>query len=93
MSAYLSKAIDWIRDGRIGAVELIKVDFYKNEIINTEYAIFDKNNGGGVLNDYGVYAISFPLGFMSGDVMVQGDSRQSQYGIDTDWSIIMKSKI
>lgn len=86
------KAIEWIRDGRIGAVELIKVDFYKNEIINTEYAIFDKNNGGGVLNDYGVYAISFPLGFMSGDVMVQGDSRESQYGIDTDWSIIMKSK-
>ena len=29
---------------------------------------------------------------MSGDVMVQGDSRESQYGIDTDWSIIMKSK-
>lgn len=85
------KALEWINKGKIGKVELIKVDFYKQEIVNTKYTIFDKNNGGGVLNDYGIYAISFPLAFIKGNVEIQGENRISKYGIDSDWQIIMKS--
>lgn len=84
-------ALKWIRDGRIGDIDLIKVDFYKHELINTNLTIFDKNNAGGVLNDYGIYAIAFPLGFIEGDIEVQGDCRMSKYEIDTDWQINMKT--
>lgn len=85
------KALKWIEEGKIGELELIKVDFYKHELINTEYSIFDKNSAGGVLNDYGIYALSFPLGFIKGNIEIQGDSRESKYGIDSDWQINMKT--
>lgn len=85
-------AIKWIQEGKIGEIELIKVDFYKHEIVNTDYDIFNKERGGGVLNDYGIYALSFPLAFIKGIITISGNCRKSQNGIDTDWQITMKSK-
>lgn len=83
------KAIEWIQNGRIGAVDLIKVDFYKREIINPSKAIFNVNMGGGVLKDYGVYAVAFPTGFMDSEISLEWNYRKSSYGIDSDWFIRM----
>lgn len=83
------KAIEWIKMGRIGEVELIKADFYKREKIRPDVAIFNAEMGGGVLKDYGVYAVSFPLGFMDTICEVEGKSRDSKFGIDTDWQIYL----
>src|SRR5262249_26754002 len=84
------KAVTWINEGRIGAIDLIKADFYKREEIDISRAIFDKEQGGGVLRDYGVYAIAFPTGFVKGmPDELRGASRLSCYGIDSDWSIYM----
>lgn len=81
------KALEWVKDGRIGAVELIKADFYKREQIDPSRAIFNKNEDGGVLRDYGVYAVAFPVDFMSGEIRVSAAHRNSVYGIDSDWAI------
>lgn len=83
------KAVEWIKTGKIGEVELIKADFYKREKIRPEAAIYNAEMGGGVLKDYGVYAVSFPLGFMDTICVVEGKSRQSKFGIDADWQIYL----
>jgi len=82
------KAQQWIADNRIGKIELIKADFYKHEIIRPEYAIYDANKGGGVIHDFGVYALAFITHFLGGvpdEVIAQ--SRYSVDGLDTDWQI------
>lgn len=82
------KACQWIADGRIGVPELIKVDFYKHELIRDGHAIFNAAEGGGVLRDFGVYAIAFMEHFLGGvpDEIVSY-SHNSSYGIDSDWHI------
>lgn len=81
------KAKQWIAEGKIGGVELVKCDFYKREQIDTSKAIFDKNQDGGVLRDYGVYAVAFPTGFADGMPEVKGKARYSTFGIDSDWQV------
>lgn len=81
------KALKWVKDGKVGEVELIKADFYKREQIDPSRSIFNKNEGGGVLRDYGVYAVAFPIDFMSGKIRVSAARRNSAYGIDSDWAI------
>lgn len=81
------KAVEWVSVGRIGKVELIKADFYKRENVNPELAIFNSEMGGGVLRDYGVYAVAFPLEFMNELSLIEGSHRKSKLGIDTDWQI------
>ena len=85
------KACQWIKEGRIGDVELVKVDFYKREHIRAGHAIYDAKEGGGILRDFGVYAIAFMEHFLGGypDEMI-GKSRISSHGIDADWQISAK---
>ena len=82
------KACSWIKEGRIGDVELIKADLYKREHIREGYSIYSAQDGGGVLHDYGVYAVAFMEHFLGGipDNM-NYTSRISSYGIDSDWQI------
>lgn len=82
------KAIEWINGGKIGEVELIKVDFYKKEFIKPDLTIFNAIEGGGVLKDYGAYAISFMTFFLKGiPQTLQYSKRISSFGIDSDWQI------
>lgn len=85
------KAISWVEEGRIGTPNLIKADFYKREQIELSRAIYNKNEGGGVLCDYGVYAIAFPTGFVQEmPEKLTGYSRESVYEIDSDWLVYMR---
>jgi predicted dehydrogenase len=82
------QAHKWINEGQIGKIELVKADFYKKELIKPELSIFDVNEGGGVLTDYGVYAISFMTTFLKGvPESMQFSERVSSFGIDSDWQI------
>lgn len=83
------KATEWIDSGLIENVELIRADFYKREIFNERYAIFNASEGGGVLRDFGVYAIAFMshfLGGIPGNIFAK--HRKALTGIDTDWCIV-----
>lgn len=87
------KACQWINEGKIGDVELVRVDFYKREHIRDGYAIFNASEGGGVLRDFGVYAIAFMEHFLGGyPDELTGKSRISSHGIDADWQITAKKK-
>lgn len=82
------KAVEWINQGRIGDIQLVKVDFYKRELIREECTIYNAQNGGGVLRDYGVYAIAFMEYFLDGvPDSISAHKRISSHGIDSDWSI------
>lgn len=82
------KACQWVNEGRIGKTELVKVDFYKREHIREGYAIYNAKEGGGVLRDFGVYAIAFMEHFIGGmPEKLNGKCRMSASGIDADWQI------
>ena len=83
------KACQWIDEGKIGDVELVRVDFYKREHIREVHAIYNANEGGGVLRDFGVYAIAFMEHFLGGmPECISGEYRVSVHGIDADWQIL-----
>lgn len=82
------KANQWICEGRIGEVEFIKVDFYKREHIRERYSIYNAKEGGGVLRDFGVYAIAFMEYFIGGvPEKINAMYRVSSHGLDSDWQI------
>lgn len=87
------KACQWINEGKIGDIELVRVDFYKREHIREGYAIFNASEGGGILRDFGVYAMAFMEHFLGGypDELI-GKSRISSHGIDADWQITAKKR-
>lgn len=82
------QAKQWMQQGLIGNLQLIKVDFYKRELINPELNIFNAEEGGGVLHDYGIYAISFMTSFLGGKpILLKKEMRKSIFNIDADWQI------
>lgn len=82
------KALEFIKDDKIGKVELIKADFYKREHIDPELTIYNAEKGGGVLLDYGIYALSFMTTFLKGvPEKIEYTKRSSAFNIDSDWSI------
>lgn len=85
------KACQWIEEGKIGDLELVKVDFYKREHIREGHAIYNAQEGGGILRDFGVYAMAFMEHFLGGyPDELGGNSRISSHGIDADWQIAAK---
>jgi predicted dehydrogenase len=81
-------AKDWLEQGKIGKLELVKVDFYKREQINPKLTIFNALEGGGVLHDFGIYAIAFATAFLGGKPeKIERVSRYSTFQIDADWQI------
>ena len=82
------KAKEWLNNGKIGNLELIKVDFYKREIINPSLTIFNAAKNGGVLYDFGVYAIAFIQSFLGGiPESLNKHIRKSFCEVDADWQI------
>ncbi len=83
------KAIEWIDEGKIGEPELVKVDFYKRNVICQDHAIYNSKEEGGVLHDFGVYAIAFMNHFLRGiPDNISSYCRKTNYGTDTDWQIM-----
>lgn len=82
------KACQWINEGKIGEIEWVKADFYKRERIQEGFAIYNAQEGGGILRDFGVYAIAFMEHFLGGiPDRLNGLFRISSRGIDVDWQI------
>lgn len=82
------KGLDWVSNGLIGNVDLIKVDFYKNRIIDSN-ANYENIQDYEIMYDYGVYAISFVVGFMSKIEEIDVHSRKSSLGFKSDYFIYL----
>ena len=84
------QAKQMIANGMIGNTELIRVDFYKREIVDSSRSVFNINEGGGVLMDYGIYALAFAIDFLDGEPQdLRFEVRKNDEGMDTDWCIMM----
>ena len=84
----IKKAMEWIDCGEIGILNLIRIDFYKRSQIRQDLSIYNSDEGGGVLQDFGVYAIAFMTHFFKGLPEIKASfMRKSSYGIDSDWQI------
>ena len=82
------KAKTWLEEGKIGELQFIQVDLSKEEKNNTNKLTHSSQEGGGVLLDYGIYALSFPLDFMDKEVKIYGFTRKNrENGIDAEWQI------
>jgi len=82
------KATEWVKQGLIGNLELVKADFYKREIVNPELSIFNAAEGGGLMHDYGVYAIAFASTFLADyPDIIRFHKRESSFNIDSDWMV------
>ena len=89
----MQKAIEWIEQGLIGQLEIVKVDFYKRELIDPKLAIFNANEGGGLMHDFGVYALAFVTSFLGGMTEIKHcEKRKSTFDIDADWQISLESE-
>ena len=83
------KAVEWINEDKIGIVELVRADFYKREIIKTDLTIYNSIEGGGLLQDFGSYAIAFMTFFLKGvPTSLEYANRTSSFNLDSDWHII-----
>lgn len=87
------KAVEWIKQDKIGIVDLVRADFYKKEIINTNLTIYNSREGGGLLQDFGSYAIAFMTFFLKGvPKSLEYSNRTSSFNLDSDWHIIAHNK-
>ena len=84
------QTLEWVNSGKIGELQLVRANLFKRELIMPEYKIFNAAEGGGVLRDYGVYAIAFVQAFMGEPEIMSADCRRSIYGLDSDWQVLLK---
>ncbi len=76
-------AQQWIREGRLGKVELIKADFGFRAPYEPEKRLFNPALAGGALLDVGIYPIAFSLLFAGADVQhVEVRSSKAPTGVD-----------
>lgn len=57
----IKKAIEWIRDGRIGTLKMIKADFAFKAEDDPNGRLFNPELAGGALLDIGIYPIAMSL--------------------------------
>jgi len=80
----LAQANAWIDAGLIGEIQWIKADIQKYQLSPDR----QKEGEGGVLMDYGVYALAFAGHFLSGAPdWISSRSRAGIHGDDADWAI------
>ncbi len=87
----LKKAIQWIKDGRIGEVRMVKASRCARGVFPPGARQLNPNLGGGSLLDVGVYVISFASQiFGKAPTEVIGMSHIGDYGSDEQGVAILK---
>ncbi|KGJ94227.1 Gfo/Idh/MocA family protein [Thalassotalea sp. ND16A] len=78
------KAVELVERGTIGQVQLVRADLNKQEIYDSQHHL----SAGGVLANYGVYALSFITSFLKGMPKEFSSAvRYSSSNVDTNWHI------
>ena len=87
------EAAKWIKENKIGTIESLRVDLSKREILDFNRKVFQNHLAGGVMYDYGVYAIAFVNMFMGKDINIEYVKEyQHKNGFDTEWIIVIKDE-
>jgi Predicted dehydrogenases and related proteins len=86
----IRKVREWIAEGRIGEVRLLKADFGFRTGFNPQGRLFDPALAGGALLDVGIYPLSFAsMLFGSNPKQVLTTAQLGETGVDEECSILL----
>lgn len=72
----------WIKEGKIGEIQLVQADFSFYIPYMPEHRLFNKALGGGALLDVGIYPVSFTTMLLGLPDSVHSHARMSASGVD-----------
>ncbi|WP_274648573.1 Gfo/Idh/MocA family protein [Paenibacillus humicola] len=83
------KVREWLAEGRIGEVKLLKAEFGFDAGWNPEGRLLNKELGGGTLLDAGIYPVSFAsMVFGAQPVWIVSSAHIGETGVDEQYSVI-----
>ncbi len=85
------KALEWVRDGRIGQVRYIKADFCNLVQYDAADRLFDPACGGGALLDLAVYPLTLARDFIGDPKEIISAAHIGRDGVDLSNSIMLKT--
>ncbi len=84
------KAMEWIRSGRIGAVQAVKADFCNNCTFDENDRLFIPQLGGGSLLDLAVYPLTLAEAAFGGKpISIASSARMGKTGVDFDMAALL----
>ncbi|WP_226038091.1 Gfo/Idh/MocA family protein [Aquibacillus saliphilus] len=84
------KVREWINNGKIGEVRLVKADFGFRAPWNPEWRLLNPDLGGGALLDAGIYPVSFASMILGAKPeKITSTAHIGETGVDEEFSIIM----
>jgi predicted dehydrogenase len=85
------KVREWLADGRIGEVKLLKAEFGFDAGWNPESRLLNKKLGGGTLLDAGIYPVSFAsMVFGAQPSRIVSSAHIGETGVDEQYSVIFE---
>ncbi|MBB3131435.1 putative dehydrogenase [Paenibacillus rhizosphaerae] len=86
----IRKVREWLDEGRIGEVQLVKADFGFRAGVNPEGRLFNPSLGGGALLDAGIYPVSFAsMIFGAEPEEVSSTAQIGSTGVDEQFSLLL----
>ena len=83
------KVMEWIKDGRIGEVQMLKAEFGFHAEFNPQGRLFNLELGGGSLLDAGIYPVSYAsMIFGPSPINVHSTVRIGTTGVDEQFSLL-----
>lgn len=87
------KAMEWIREGRIGSVQMVKADFCNSVTFDENDRLFKPDLGGGCLLDLAVYPFTLAEAVFGGvPDRIFSKARIGKTGVDFDMAAILEYK-
>jgi dihydrodiol dehydrogenase / D-xylose 1-dehydrogenase (NADP) len=87
----IRKVRQWLEEGSIGEVRMVKADFGFNIGWQPESRLLDPNLGGGALLDAGIYPISFAsMVFGAQPDRIISSARIGKTGVDEQFSVLFE---
>ncbi|MFC5647699.1 Gfo/Idh/MocA family protein [Paenibacillus solisilvae] len=87
----IRKVREWLAEGRIGEVRMLKADFGFNIGWQPESRLLDPALGGGALMDAGIYPVSFASMVFGGQpAKIMSSARIGETGVDEQFSLLFE---
>ncbi|WP_337101961.1 Gfo/Idh/MocA family protein [Paenibacillus sp. YIM B09110] len=87
----IRKVREWLAEGHIGEVRMVKADFGFNIGWAPESRLLDPKLGGGALLDAGIYPVSFAsMVFGEQPTNIMSSARIGQTGVDEQFSLLFE---
>lgn len=87
----LAQTREWLKQGLIGDVQLVKADFGFDAGWNSEGRLLNKEQGGGALLDAGIYPVSFASMVYGGQPKtIMSSAHIGETGVDERFSLLLE---